>query len=104
PCQRPFGGPMNRTLAPALLTVCLLPAFAFSQSPRVADPTIAGEVMKIMAIDNHTHVPKLTASGEKDTEYDALPCGGYVEPMPDQLLARPEENALYRAAWKALWG
>lgn len=84
-------------------------ASLFGQAPRLADPrvadsAIAAEVTKVRAVDDHTHVPRLLAAGEKDEEYDALPCGGYLEPMSDPLLARPEENALYRAAWKALWG
>ena len=66
---------MNVILIRALIAVSLLAASAFAQAPRVADPEIAAEIAKTMAVDNHTHVPKLTAAGEKDTEYDALPCG-----------------------------
>lgn len=75
-----------------------------SDTLHVPDPGIAAAVRAIQAVDNHTHVPKLVAAGERDEEYDALPCGSYVEPQPDPLMARPDQNALYRAAWKALWG
>lgn len=88
-------------------TTLLLSALAVGQAgnsiPAAPDPQIAAEVAKIKTVDNHTHVPKLVTAGEKDDEYDALPCGSYVEPQPDPLMARPDQNPLYLAAWKALW-
>lgn len=93
---------MNRTRA--CLVLLFLSAPSLAQAPRVPDPELLRQILAIRAVDNHTHVPRLVAPGEKDEEYDALPCGGYTEPMPDGLLARPDVNPLYRAAWKALWG
>jgi predicted TIM-barrel fold metal-dependent hydrolase len=92
------------TSARVVAALLLLSTLALAQSPRRADPALAAEIAKLHAIDHHTHVPRLVSAGEKDEEYDALPCGGYVDPMPDQFIARPEENPLYRAAWQALWG
>jgi predicted TIM-barrel fold metal-dependent hydrolase len=40
--------------------------------------------------------------GEKDDEFDALPCDP-LEPSGTNLLLRPE-NPVYIRAWKALWG
>src|SRR3954469_1897962 len=87
-----------------VIIAAVLASLALAQSPRAADPTIAAEVARIRTVDNHAHTPKLLAAGEKDEEWDALPCSGHVESTPDPLAARSDENPLYRAAWKALWG
>src|SRR3954468_13089149 len=92
-----------RRAAVLLFAVVVSCCCALAQSPRAADPVIAAEVARIRAIDNHAHTPKLLAAGEKDEEWDALPCSGHVESTPDPLAARSDENPLYRAAWKALW-
>ncbi|HEV2962809.1 MAG TPA: hypothetical protein VG649_13350, partial [Candidatus Angelobacter sp.] len=44
---------------------------ARAQSP---DPQLLAEINKIKAIDNHSHPPKLVSPGEKDDDFDALPC------------------------------
>lgn len=93
-----------RLFLPLLLLCAPVVGQAGNGMPQGPDPEIANAVLTIQAVDNHTHVPRLVAAGEKDGEYDALPCGSYVEPQPDPLMARPEENPLYRAAWQALWG
>jgi uncharacterized protein len=67
------------------------------------DPALLAEINKIQALDNHTHVPKLVGSGEKDDDYDALPCGGYLEPSDDPNMARPG-NPRFLEAWKKLYG
>jgi hypothetical protein len=59
-------------------------------------------IRQIRAIDNHSHPPKLVGAGEKDDEFDALPCDP-LEPTAAGLTTRPE-NPQYLAAWKALWG
>src|SRR3954468_15955599 len=92
-----------RRAAVLLFAVVVSCCCALAQSPRAADPVIAAEVARIRAIDNHAHTPKLLAAGEKDEEWDALPCSGHIESTPDPLAARSDENPLYRAAWKALW-
>ena len=38
------------------------------------DPQILAEINKTRAVDNHTHVPKVVGPGEKDDDFDALPC------------------------------
>jgi len=67
------------------------------------DPYLLSEINKIKAVDNHTHVPKLVGPNEKDEEYDALPCGGYVDPSDDPSMARPD-NPLFLEAWQKLYG
>ena len=80
----------------ASIPVCL--GFAQEQP----DPALLAEIMKIKAVDNHTHVPRVDLAGEHDDEYDALPCGTYVEPTADNVMVRPD-NPQYLAAWKVLW-
>jgi predicted TIM-barrel fold metal-dependent hydrolase len=78
-----------------------LSAPVHAQSP-VADPALMAEIRQIRAIDNHSHPPKLVAPGEKDDEFDALPCDP-LEPTAAGLTTRPE-NPQYLVAWKDLWG
>ena len=54
------------------------------------------------AIDNHSHPPALVAAGQKDDEFDALPCDP-LEPTNPTITTRPE-NPMYLAAWKGLFG
>src|SRR5207302_1935440 len=90
---------MKSTLAFALFILIPL-CFGFGQEQ--PDAALLGEIMKIKAVDNHTHVPRLDLAGETDEEYDALPCGNYVEPTADNMMTR-RDNPEYLAAWKALW-
>ena len=66
------------------------------------DASLLEEINKIKAVDNHTHIPKVVSAGEKDDDYDALPCY-LLEPSPDPLMARVE-NPLYLQAWQKLYG
>src|SRR6476661_6457787 len=66
-----------------------------------ADPQLLAEINKIKAIDNHSHPPKIVAPGEKDDDFDALPCDP-LEPSDPTTITRPE-NSQYIAAWKALY-
>jgi uncharacterized protein len=66
------------------------------------DPQLMQEINHIAAIDDHTHIPKLVAPGEKDDDYDALPCAP-LEPTADPTLVRPD-NPLFLQAWKTLYG
>jgi uncharacterized protein len=77
----------------------ILLALAGAQSP---DPQLLAEINKIKAIDNHSHPPKVVAPGEKDDDFDALPCDP-LEPSDPTTISRPE-NPQYLAAWKALYG
>ena len=69
-----------------------------AQSP---DPQLLAAINKIKAIDNHSHPPKVVAPGEKDDDFDALPCDP-LEPSVPTTISRPE-NPQYLAAWKALY-
>jgi predicted TIM-barrel fold metal-dependent hydrolase len=86
-----------RTLAVAIVPLILIfPGRA--QSP---DGQLLAEINKIKAIDNHSHPPKLVGAGEKDDDFDALPCDP-LEPSDPTTVSRPE-NPQYLAAWKALY-
>jgi predicted TIM-barrel fold metal-dependent hydrolase len=92
--------PMRRLVLMMLLIVTLA-GVAFAQTS--PDPFLMAEINKIRTVDNHTHVPKIVGPGEKDDEYDALPCGGYLEPNDDPATARPD-NPLFLEAWQKLYG
>lgn len=96
---------MNHRYALAsLLPVSLLSALLFST--RVAaqqpDPGLLAKIDAIQAIDNHSHTPALTAPGEKDHDYDALPCEP-LEPTEPTLTGLPD-NPAFLDAWKSLFG
>jgi len=69
---------------------------------QTADPQLLAEINKIKAIDNHSHPPRVVGPGEKDDEFDILPCDP-LEPSDPTTITRPE-NPQYLAAWKALYG
>src|SRR6266851_1322696 len=81
--------------------VILLATAALAQG-QAPDPTVMAEIRKIRAIDNHSHPPRVVADGERDDEFDALPCDPLESTAPNTI-TRPE-NPQYIAAWKALWG
>ncbi len=66
------------------------------------DPALMAQIDRIPAIDNHSHPPKVVAAGEKDDEFDALPCDP-LEPTGAGLMTQAD-NPEYLAAWKDLWG
>src|SRR6266496_3470973 len=66
------------------------------------DPQILSEVNGIPAVDNHTHVVKVVGPGEKDEEFDALPCDP-LEPSETPFMALPE-NPKFLEAWQKLYG
>lgn len=82
-----------------LLITCFVSLQVMAQAP---DPALMAEIRKIRAIDNHSHPPRVVASGETDDEFDALPCDP-LEPTESNTMTRPE-NPQYVAAWRALWG
>ncbi len=75
------------------------PAPASAQQP---DPGLLAKIQSMRAIDNHAHTPALVAPGEKDDNYDALPCEP-LEPTEPTLTSRPD-NPAFLEAWKALFG
>ena len=72
---------------------------AHAQAP---DPALLTAIRGIRAIDNHSHPPALVAAGQRDDEFDALPCDP-LEPTQPALSSRPD-NPRFLAAWKALYG
>ena len=89
---------INRLLFASLV----LFAVSTSVSAQTPDPALVAEIHKIPAIDNHSHTPRLVSPGERDDEFDALPCDP-LEPTVLPTTARPESPQIL-AAWKALWG
>lgn len=86
--------------SPAIaIIISLLSALACAQT---ADPKLLAEINQIKAIDNHSHPPKLVAPGEKDDDFDALPCDP-LEPSEPTIVSRPD-NPQYVAAWRELYG
>jgi uncharacterized protein len=79
----------------------LLAAASLGQA-QAADPALMTQILKIRAIDNHSHPPRVVGAGERDDEFDALPCDP-LEPTAPNTMTRPE-NPQYLAAWQALWG
>jgi len=69
---------MFKRIVAAFLPLLLLSA-SHAQS---ADPQLLAEIQKIKAIDNHSHPPKVVAPGEKDDDFDALPCDPLEPSMP----------------------
>src|SRR6266566_5200518 len=66
------------------------------------DPQILAEINRIPAVDNHTHVMKVVGPGEKDDDFDALPCDP-LEPSEIPFMALPE-NPKFLEAWQKLYG
>jgi hypothetical protein len=78
-----------------------LASWSTTASAQTADPALLAEIHRIKAIDNHSHPPRVVGAGERDDEFDALPCYP-LEPTPTNVMLRPE-NPMYLAAWHALW-
>jgi predicted TIM-barrel fold metal-dependent hydrolase len=87
---------------PNLCSIALISCFAMNAAAQRSDQTLRTAIMSIRAIDNHSHPPALAAPGQKDEEFDALPCDP-LEPTEPALSSRPE-NPRFLAAWKALYG
>ena len=96
----------------ALTCVFLSASLAlFGQSRQTQDlpsdgapnPALLDEINHIKAIDNHAHPPSLPGpNGEKDDDYDALPCDP-LEPTDAGLMFR-EDNPVYLKAWQKMFG
>jgi len=93
------GGSLLRTIS--AVTVLAI-AGASVASGQQADPALLSAIRAIRAIDNHSHPPALSARGQKDDEFDALPCDP-LEPTNAALTTRPD-NPRYLAAWRSLYG
>ena len=57
---------------------------------------------RIRAVDNHTHVMKVVDPGEKDDDFDALPCDP-LEASETPFMAIPQ-NPKFLEAWQTLYG
>ena len=77
-----------------------LPLTAQNDAP-AADSALLSEIRQLKLIDNHAHPPALVNPGEKDDDFDALPCDP-LEPTDTPAMLR-EGNPIYLQAWKALW-
>src|ERR1051326_1289 len=86
---------MKKLLALALI----IGSHASAQQP---DPALLAAIRGIRAIDNHSHPPALVAAGQKDDDFDALPCDP-LEPTNPTISGRPD-NPRFIAAWQTLFG
>jgi uncharacterized protein len=81
----------------------LLSIFAVIAVAQVSpDPQILAEINRIQAVDNHTHVIKVVGPGEKDNDFDALPCDP-LEASETPFMASPQ-NPKFLEAWQTLYG
>jgi hypothetical protein len=74
----------------------------FTAAAQRPDPALVAAIRDIRAIDNHSHPPAVAPAGQRDPEFDALPCDP-LEPTDPALSSRPD-NPRFLAAWKALYG
>lgn len=88
----------------SLTVLCLiaLTPLLSAQQQVTPDSSLLKEIEQIKAIDNHSHPPALTNPGEKDDDFDALPCDP-LEPTTMPLMVR-ENNPVYLEAWQVLFG
>jgi hypothetical protein len=85
------------------LILLLAPALSAQNSQELApDPALLNEINQIKAIDDHSHPPALVNPGEKDDDFDALPCDP-LEPTAAGLMFR-QDNPVYLKAWQTLYG
>jgi predicted TIM-barrel fold metal-dependent hydrolase len=95
---------MKRILL-TLACLVLLASSSFVSRPSAqveVDRSLADEIFKIKAIDNHAHPLRATREGEEDRDFDALiPDTLEASPLPVRL--RPD-NPEYIGAWRELWG
>jgi uncharacterized protein len=90
---------IQRFLIVALLAGSSAVPFAAAQQP---DPALLASIRAIRIIDGHSHPPALVSPGQKDDEFDALPCDP-LEPTNPTITGRPE-NPRFIRAWRALYG
>ena len=90
------------------LLACFVASIAFccscsrsSQNGAEPDAAIYNELSHIAAIDNHAHPVKVLASGEQDSDVDALP----ADAISDLALPTPmmDGSPYLPLAWKALF-
>lgn len=79
-----------------LFAAMLLSGCGWNQSP-----DLAPDIERIRAIDNHAHPVRVTAAGETDREFDALPVDN-MEPSSDPLYLRPGAPGI-QEAWRGLF-
>ncbi len=66
------------------------------------DPPLGDYIARTPAIDNHAHPMAMTARGQEDHDYDALPADGMSDialPVPSRIT-----NPRFADAWSALFG
>jgi predicted TIM-barrel fold metal-dependent hydrolase len=85
-----------------LRALTLVAAVATAAGAQRTDPSLLSAIRAMKAIDNHAHPPALVAAGQKDAEFDALPCDP-LEPT-DPALSSRADNPRFRAAREALYG
>lgn len=84
-----------------LLFSLLFSCLGMAQVMSAVDPELLADINRTPAIDNHTHVEKVKAPGETDTDSDALPCPT-EDPALTPAMARSDIPELTEA-WRALY-
>lgn len=90
---------MKRTFASCTFILALFVALAVPVAAQQPDPALLKQIEAIRAIDNHAHTPALVGPGEKDDDYDALPCEP-LEPTKPTLTGWPDNPAFLQASKK----
>jgi hypothetical protein len=84
------------------ITLAVILATVSAHAGESIDPTIARELAKTWALDNHAHPVLAPPYDNTDRNFDALPAEA-MEPESDPVALRPDFPSL-GAAWKALYG
>lgn len=89
-------------LFPSLLGILIL-LYTAADVPSQAVVELLEQISKIKAVDNHSHVEKVTEQGKPDLDGDAIGCGGleFISPPPLRLRT---DNPIYLDAWRGLFG
>ena len=69
---------MRRVAAFAVVAALFLIMASAARAQERPDAQLMQEINSMAAIDNHTHVLKVVRTGEKDDDYDALPCSPFT--------------------------
>ncbi len=84
-----------------LLGLCAVALSVLGACSPNRNPDLAPDIAHIPAIDNHAHPVRVTASGEEDRYFDALPVDN-MEPASDPVNLRPGGPGIL-AAWQAMF-
>ena len=85
-------------MKPAWILFAVLLCGCRRERESAVDATIAAEIQRIRAIDNHAHPVRPIQNGPPDREFDALPVDN-MEPSSDPVHLRPNAPVVLEAIW-----